>query len=115
MLTEHGACRPVMSPLDEHAVRIGIPCAAALQPNAHRYYFVSVQPEAEAEACSAAACPADVAATALLPGLELGPLLAKSTYGRTYRAFYNGTPVAVKVRSPSVSPCLMLQTLGQYI
>lgn len=88
-----------MSPLDEHAVPIGIPCAAALQPNAHRYYFVNVQPEAEADACSAAVSAAGVAAAAApLPGLELGPLLAKSTYGRTYRAFYNGAPVAVKVR-----------------
>ncbi|BDA43374.1 probable serine/threonine-protein kinase STY8 at C-terminar half [Coccomyxa sp. Obi] len=90
---------PVMSTLDEHAVPIGIPCAAALQPNAHRYYFVNVQPEAEADACSAAATATGAAAAAPLPGLELGPLLAKSTYGRTYRAFYNGTPVAVKVVS----------------
>ena len=99
-----------MNPLDEHAVPIGIPCAAALQPNAHRYYFVKVQPEAEA--CTASACAAGAAAVAPLPGLELGPLLAKSTYGRTYRAFYNGTTVAVKVR-PVALTLLDASNLGQ--
>ncbi len=82
---------------------IGIPVTAALQPNSHRYFFVRLQPEADAPA--PAACPHGLpAAGALpLPGLELGPLLGQSAYGRTYRGFHNGIPVAVKV-SALLSP-----------
>ena len=30
-------------------------------------------------------------------GVSLGPLLGKGSFGRVYRALWNGTPVAVKV------------------
>lgn len=87
--------------MDEYAVPIGIPCAAALQPNSHRYFFVRLQPESDAIGPMPCAHGLSVPSALPLPGLELGPLLAQSSYGRTYRGFHNGTPVAVKVQSPS--------------
>lgn len=44
--------------------------------------------------------------------VQLGPLLGKGSYGRVYRAMWNGAPVAVKARAccwrpylPTASPC----------
>jgi len=100
-------CRPVTSPLDEHAVPIGIPCAAALQPSARRFFFVRVAPDAVATAASAGGAHAPEPLP--ISGLELGPLLAKSPYGRTYRGFLNGSPVAVKVGWLLHHPCVLLR------
>lgn len=99
--------RPVTSPLDEHTVPIGIPCAAALQPSARRYFFVRVAPDAAAATSGAGGAHAPEPLP--IPGLELGPLLAKSPHGRTYRGFLKGSPVAVKVGLLLHRPCVLLR------
>lgn len=37
-------------------------------------------------------------------GVVLGPLLGKGSFGRVYRALWNGRPVAVKARTPGSLP-----------
>ena len=46
---------------------------------------------------------------ALVDGLELGPLLARGSFGSVFRGRFKGQKVAVKVRSGSGSICIQLQ------
>jgi hypothetical protein len=96
-------CRPATDVLDEYTIPIGIPCAAVMQPGSQRYYFVHVASveQQRAGAPSPGAVPGRGRLPQPLPiaGLKLGPLLGCSPYGRTYRAFYKGSPAAVKVQT----------------
>jgi len=92
--------RPVTLGMDEHTVPIGIPCMASQQPSSHRYFFVTIY--SSEEAAGRADVPLQVHPMRVpkplpIKDLERGPLLAKGPNGSTYRGFYKGEAVAVKV------------------